>query len=154
MSFFMRYSSKKTAKGIIGESSDKDLNLWRNAEVRPCEWPHYAFLESAGIQQEFEQFAANAGLAEFLTDECDQHYLLTNSFVQNFKCLSGLDPPEVEFHLYAETHQIPLAEFCDACLIPSDGDVRDPRPAEFDEFTRTLTLVDDRGASRVTPTSL
>jgi hypothetical protein len=155
MSFFTRFSSKKNAKGVIGESSDIDIDLRRkNVEVRPCEWPHYPFLDAAGIRHEFEHFAANAGLAEFLADECDQHYLLTNSSVQNFKYLSGMDPPEVEFHLYAETYQIPLAEFCDAYLIPSHGDVRDPRQAEFDEFTRTLTVGDDRGASRVTPTSL
>jgi hypothetical protein len=84
MSYFMRYSSKKTAKGVIGESSDKDLNLWRNAEVRPCEWPHYPFLDAAGIRQEFKQYAANAGLTTFIADECEQYYLLTNSRLKTF----------------------------------------------------------------------
>jgi hypothetical protein len=92
MSFFMKFASRKSAKGVIGESSDKDLNLQRNAEVRPCEWPHYPFMEAAGIRQEFEHFAANAGLANFITDECEQYYLLINSFVQNFKFLSRNDP--------------------------------------------------------------
>ena len=150
----MKFASRKSAKGVIGESSDKDLNLRRNVEVRPCEWPHHPFMESAGIRQEFEQFAANAGLSDFIADECEQHYLLTNSFVQNFKFLSRNDPPEVQFNLYADLHQMSLADFCDVCLIPSDGDIRESRPAGYEEFYRTLTVGDERGVSRVTPTSL
>ena len=51
MSIFRKFSSKKNAKGVIGESSDNDLNTPRMVEVRPCEWPH------------------NAGLTDFLVDE-------------------------------------------------------------------------------------
>jgi hypothetical protein len=79
---FMRYSSRKSAKGVIGKSSDNDLDLRReNVKVRPCEWPHYPFLDATGIRQEFDQYAANAGLTAFLADECEQHCILTNSFV-------------------------------------------------------------------------
>jgi hypothetical protein len=38
-------------------------------------------MEAAGIRQELEQYAANAGLTAFITDECEKYYLLTNSFV-------------------------------------------------------------------------
>ena len=47
------FASKKSSKGVIGESSDSDLHPRRLAEVRPCEWPHTKFMEEAGILQEF-----------------------------------------------------------------------------------------------------
>jgi hypothetical protein len=56
--------------------------------------------------------------------------------------------------MYAENHQIPLTEFCDICLIPSDGEIREPRPAEFEGFYRTLSVGDERGVWSVTATSL
>jgi hypothetical protein len=74
--------------------------------------------------------------------------------VQSFHFLSGNNPPEVQFNLYAEPHQMPLIEFCDVCLIPSDGEIREPRPPEFEEFYRTLTVGDERGVSSVTSASL
>jgi hypothetical protein len=60
----------------------------------------------------------------------------------------------VRFDLYAEHHEIPLAEFCEICLIPSDGDVREPRPEEFEDFLHTLTVGEERGVSRARATSL
>ena len=39
-------------------------------------------------------------------------------------------------------------------MIPSDGSLVEPRPAEFDGFYRTLTVGDERGVSSVTPTSI
>ena len=78
------------------------------AELQTCEWPHNPFMEEAGILQEFTQYAANAGLTDFIAAECEQYHLLTNSFVQNFHFHSRKNPPEVQFNLYAETHQIPV----------------------------------------------
>jgi hypothetical protein len=123
-------------------------------EVRPCEWPHYPFLDATGIRQEFDQYAANAGLIAFIADECEQYYILTNSFVQSFKFLGRNDPPKAQFKLYAEPHQMTLAEFCNVCLIPFDGDMRDPRPAGFEEFYSTLSVGDSRGVSSAIPASL
>ena len=71
MSFFRKFASKNSSKGVIGESSDSDLHPRRLSEVWPCEWPHTPFLGEAGILQEFSQFAANAGLADFIADECE-----------------------------------------------------------------------------------
>ena len=99
MSFFRKFASKKNSKGVIGESSDNDLHTQRLAEVRPCEWPHNPFMEGAGIRQEFAQYAANAGLTDFIAAECEQYHLLTNSFVQSFCLLSRNNPPEVQFNL-------------------------------------------------------
>ena len=74
------------------------------AEVRPCEWPHITFLEEAGILQEFMQYDVNAGLTDFIADECEQHQILTNIFVQSFTFLPRNNPPEVSFDLYVENH--------------------------------------------------
>jgi hypothetical protein len=111
-------------------------------------------LDATELRQEFDQYAANAGLTAFLADECEQYCILTNSFVQSFKFLSRNDPPEVRFKLYAKLHQMTLAEFCNVCLIPFDGDLREPRPAGFEEFYSTLSVGDPRGVSIATPPSL
>ena len=71
MSFFRKFASK-SSKGVIGESSDNDLHTPRLAELRACEWPHNAFMEGAGILQEFTQCAANVGLTDFIVAECEQ----------------------------------------------------------------------------------
>ena len=154
MSFFRKFASNKSSKGVIGESSDNDLHTQKRAEVRLCEWPHNPFMDGAGIHQEFTQFATNAELTDFITAECEQCHLLTNSFVKSFHFLSRNDPPEVQFNLYAGTRQIPLTEFCDICSIPSDGEIREPRPEEFEDFHCTLLVGDERGVSSVTATSL
>ena len=130
----MKYASKKNSKGVIGESSDNDVHTRRLAELRPCEWPHNPFMEGVGILQEFAQYAANAGLTDFIAAECKQYHLLTNFFVQNFHLQSRNNPPMVSFNLYAEPHQIPLTEFCDICLIPSDGRLAQPRPVDLECF--------------------
>ena len=49
---------------------------------------------------------------------------------------------------------MPLTDFCNVCLIPSYGEIREPRPAEFEDFYRTLSVGDERGVSSVTATSL
>ena len=105
MNIFRKYGSRKNSKGVIGESSDNDLHPRRLAEVRPCEWPHILFLQEAGISEEFMQFIANAGLTDFIADECHQHQILTNMFVQTFTFLPRNNPPEVSFDLYVASHQ-------------------------------------------------
>ena len=131
MSIFRKFSSKKNSKGVIGESYDSDLHTQRMAELWSCEWPHTPFMEGAGILQEFAQYAANAGLTNFIAAECEQYHLLTNTFVQSFNFLPRNNPPEVQFNLYAEPHQIPLSKFCEICLLPSNRGLVDPRPVEF-----------------------
>ena len=105
-------------------------------------------MKEGGFYQEFTQFVANARLVDFLIDECDQHHILTNSFVQNFHFVNRLEPPMVCFDLYVEHHEIPLAEFYEMCLIPSDGELRDPKPEEFEGFLRTLIMGEERGVSK------
>ena len=60
----------------------------------------------------------------------------------------------MSFDLYAENHHIPLTEFCNICMIPSDGSLAEPRPAEFEAFYRTLTVGEERGVSAITAAGL
>ena len=60
----------------------------------------------------------------------------------------------MQFNLYPEPHQIPLTEFCEICLLPSDGSLAEPRPAEFESFYCTRTVGDERGVSSITAASL
>ena len=60
----------------------------------------------------------------------------------------------MSFDLYVENHQIPLTEFCDICLIPSDGSMAEPRLAGFEAFYRTLTMGDERGVLATTTADL
>ena len=66
MNIFRKFGSKKNSKGVIRESSDSDLHPRRLAEGRPSEWSHTPFMEEVGILQEFTQYAANAGLTDFI----------------------------------------------------------------------------------------
>lgn len=60
----------------------------------------------------------------------------------------------MRFNLYSETRQIRLTGFCEICLIPYDGGLREPRPAEFEDFLLTFTVGEERGVSKATTTSL
>ena len=40
---------------------------------------------SMGIKEEFEQDVHNADLGPYIADKCDQHLILTESFVKEFK---------------------------------------------------------------------
>ena len=71
MSIFRKFAFKKNSKGVMKESSDSDLHTHRLAELRPREWPHDPFMEEAGILQEFAQYAANAGLTDFIAAQCE-----------------------------------------------------------------------------------
>ena len=93
-------------------------------------------------------------MPDFIAVECEQYHLLTNTFVQSFNFLPRNNPPEMQFNLYAEPHQIPLTEFCEICLLPSDGSLVEPRPAEFESFYHTLTVGDERGVSSITVADL
>ena len=72
MSLFRKFTSRKNSKGVIGDSSGNDLHTRRLAELRPCKWLHNAFMEGARILQELTQYAANAGLTDFIAAECEQ----------------------------------------------------------------------------------
>ena len=84
------------------EKEKPKYNLPRAAEIWPCEWPCDAFLQAAGIYEDFYHLAGNAGITDFHLDRFNQYLLLTNTFVQNFHFHARKSPPTVDFHLYHE----------------------------------------------------
>ena len=109
---FLRRSSSQSSKDKQAKENEKPkYNLPRVAEVRPCEWPCDDFLRAAGIHDDFNDLAKNAGLTDFLRDQCEQYLLLTNTFVQNFYYYPKNSPPSVSFHLYDEAKEMSLHIF-------------------------------------------
>ena len=65
----LRGSSSRGSKEKENEEKEKPkYNLPRAAEIWPCEWPCDAFLEAAGIYEDFYYLAENAGITDFLHD--------------------------------------------------------------------------------------
>ena len=77
-------SSRGTKEKENEEKEEPKYNLPRVVKICPCEWPCDAFLQAAGIYDDFYYLAGNAGITDFLLDRCNQYLLLTNTFVQNF----------------------------------------------------------------------
>ena len=85
MKRLLRSSSSRSSKDKQNEENKKPkYNLPRTMEVWPCEWPCDESLRAAGIYDDFYYLAENAGLTDFLHDQCEQYLLLTNIFVQTF----------------------------------------------------------------------
>ena len=59
-----------------------------------------------GIKEEFEQYVYNAYLGPYIVDKCDQHLILTESFVKGFKFLPR--ESRVSFKLYENPFTISL----------------------------------------------
>ena len=112
----LRGSSSRSSKDKHNEENKKPkYNLPRIAEVRSCEWPCEDFLKEAGIHGDFYYLAKNAGITDFLHDQCEQYLLLTNIFVQNFYFHARRSPPSVDFYLYDEFKEMSLYDFCVIC---------------------------------------
>ena len=127
MKRFLRGSSSQSSKDKQAkENKNSKYNLPRIAEVRPCEWPCDEFLREAEIYEHFYYLAENAGLTDFLHDQCGQYLLLSNIFVQNFHFHARRSPPSVEFHLYDEVKEMSLYDFCRVCKIPFEGSIEEP----------------------------
>src|SRR3954470_13278568 len=129
MKRWLRGSSSQGSKEYENEEKKKPkYNLPRTAEVWPCEWPSDNFLREAGIYEDFYSLIENAGLTDFVHDQCPQYLLLTNTFVQNFYFFPKESPPSVEFHLYDVVKKMPLSKFCAVCNIPTKGILEEPPP--------------------------
>ena len=75
MKILLRGSSSRSSKDKKNEENKKPkYNLPRTMEVRPCEWPCDAFLRAIGIYDDFYYLTENAGLTNFLLDQCDQQW--------------------------------------------------------------------------------
>ena len=72
MRILLRGSSSQGSKEKENEEKEKPkYNLPRTMDIRPCEWPCDAFLEADEIYEDFYYLAENAGITDFLHDQCD-----------------------------------------------------------------------------------
>ena len=148
MKRLLRGSSSRSSKDKLNEEYKKPkYNLPRTAEVRPCEWPCDAFLRAAGIYDDFYYWAENAGLTDFLHNQCEQYLLLTIIFVQNFYFHAKKSLPTVEFHLYDEVKEMSLHDFCRVCKIPFVGSIEESHHSDVDEFIDRIVVGETRKVS-------
>ena len=82
-----------------------------------------------GIKEEFEQYVHNVVLDPYISDKCDQHHTLTESFVKGFK----FHPREsrFSFKLYENSFTISLERFTHHCKIPLWGSLDESPRAEY-----------------------
>ena len=91
---------------------EPDLELPREAQVKPCEWPSDEFMDHAGFKDEFYAYIQNANLEDFLSHQCLQYYYLTDSFMRRFEFSSKRNTHIVLFDLYEESYTMDLEDFC------------------------------------------
>lgn len=144
----LRASSSRGSKEKENEEKEKPkYNLPRATDICPCVWPCDAFLQAAGIYDDFYYLVGNAGITGFLLDQCDQYLLLTNTSVQNFHFHARKSPPMVDFYLYDEYKEMTLYDFCVVCKLPYEGSVEEPRPSDVEGFIAEITVGETRGVS-------
>ena len=128
-------SRKKGPRLAIRELDDKPP---READVRPCEWLSEDFMIKAGIKDEFDVYARNADLEEFMQDKCPQYYHLIDSFVRRFKFTSSRNSQNVLFDIYDKSYTMDLEDFTTACKLPQWGSVNEPRKSEYKDFLASI----------------
>src|SRR3954468_14292516 len=77
------------------------------AMMYPCD----AFLEAAGIKEEFYGLCANAGLTRLATCPVVQYHKLTSCFINSFRY--NHDAGIVEFKIYTDLLTMSLLRFCE-----------------------------------------
>ena len=109
-------SSRK--QGPMLAIREPDNEPQREAQARPYEWPSEEFMLQAGFKDEFDAYAINAGLEDFVLDKCRQYYFLTDSFVRRFEFSSKCNMHIVLFDLYDKSYTMDLEDFTTACKLP------------------------------------
>ena len=138
-------SRKQAPRRAIRE---RDSELPREAQVRPCEWPLDEFMDRASFKDEFYAYIQNAGLEDFLSDKCLQCYYLTDSFMRRFEFSSKRNTHTVLFDLYDESYTMDLEDFCDACKIPQWGSLSEPHKSECNDFLASITVGETRNITQ------
>ena len=90
------------------------IELGRESDVCPSQYPCYEFLHAAGIYGEVTNLITSAGLSKIVLEERPQYVKLTKMFVQNFNFIDDQYHPRVEFMLYERPCSMLLSEFCRA----------------------------------------
>ena len=113
-----------------------------------------AMLRDAGIFDDFYHLANNTDIIPFLEGKFDEYLLLKNTFVQSFHFHSRREPSTVTFNLYDIPREMTLGEFCEVCLIPSEGSPIEPHPRDVVDFISDVTVGEHKGVSEARVTSL
>ena len=111
-------------------------------------------MDHAGFKDEFYAYIQNAGLEDFLSDQCLQNYYLTNSFVRRFEFSSKRNTHTVPFDLYDESYTMDLVDFCNACKIPQWGSLSEPHKSEYNDFLASITVGETRSITHATVGSI
>jgi hypothetical protein len=113
--------------GCLSKSSPRiaihepDLKPPRDALVQLYEWPSDSFMIQISIKKEFDMYAHNAELTNFLPDKCLQYHDRTDSFVRKFKYVSHRTSHDIMFNLYENYFHMTIEEFCESCRMPYWG---------------------------------
>ena len=99
-----------------------------------------------GIKEEFEQYVHNAGLGPYISDKCEQHHTLSESFVKGFE----FHPCEsrVSFKLYENPFTISLESFAHHWKLPFWGSLDEPPRAEYQSFLTSLCYGETMGLTQ------
>ena len=94
----------------------KSESSTRDFATKTSLWPCNEYMVHVGIKEEFEQYVHHDGLGPYISDKCNQHHTLIESFVKGFK----FHPREsrVSFKLYENSFTISLERFAQHCKIP------------------------------------
>ena len=123
MNLFGRSSSRRRSSGASSSDSsarrsyvEPSESSIRDAATKTCLWPCNDYMVRVGIKEEFKQYVHNVELAPYISDKCNQHLTLTESFTKGFK----FHPREsrVSFKLYENPFTISLERFAHHYKLP------------------------------------
>ena len=152
MNLFGRSSSRRRSSGASSSDSsarrsyvEPSETSTRDAATKTCLWPCNDYMVSVGIKEEFEQYVHNDDLGPYISDKCNKHLTLTESFVKGFK----FHPREsrVSFKLYENPFTISL-EFCSPLQTPILGSLDELPRAEYQSFLTSLCYGEMRGVTQ------
>ena len=153
MNLFGRSSSRRRFSGAASSDNstrrsyvEPSESSTRDAATKTCLWPCDDYMMLVGIKKEFEQYVHNVGLSPYISDKCDQHHTVTESFVKGFK----FHPREsrVSFKLYEYPFTISPERFAYCCKIPFWGSLDEPPRSRFDNFLTSLCYGETRGVTQ------
>ena len=133
-------SSSSSACRTYVEPSESSIG---DAATKSWLWPCNDYMVCVGTKKEFEQYVHNVELGPYISDECNQHLNLTESFTKGFKF--HLRESRVSFKLYENPFTISLERFAYCCKIPFWGSLHKPPRSEFEIFLTSLCYGETRG---------
>jgi hypothetical protein len=130
------------------------MKVHREEKVFPSHYPCSAFMNAAGILQDFQTLLSNAGLEHFVEGEPPQYVKLTMSVVQDFRFSWSTSNPTVHYKIYNKSVDLPLDVFCTAIRVPQWGSLEkirgQPRPLLelYEEICQGRSFTGEGGKTR------